>query len=164
MSRPAADCLPRCPPAPSQGWPTPHPGSGRRQQKTERVPGLVCRDGSESVPDDRTTRNGLTTDPRQYANFQGAGCLFTRVRDSLQFRCTRHGDGASGRVPPSSASLLDADFPDAPLDRPMSRVYYCALSGAPRSPVRMAPRPPVSADATLIAASRGEAGSVAGPR
>ena len=57
----------------------------------------------------------------------------------------------AGGVPPSSTSLLDADFPDAPLDRPMSRVYYCALSGAPRSPGRIVPTPPVSADATLIA-------------
>jgi hypothetical protein len=110
----------------------------------------------------RSTGLGEWTNPKQYANFRGAGYLFARVRDSLQFRYTRNDDDDDGRVPPSSTSLLDADLPDAPLDRPMSRVYYCVLSGAPlASP--MVPMPPVSADATLIASCPGEAGSTAGP-
>jgi hypothetical protein len=66
----------------------------------------------------------------QCANFRGAGYLFARVRDSLQVRYTSQDDG--GRVPPSSTSLLDADLPDAPLDRPMSRVYYCFVRCTPR--------------------------------
>jgi hypothetical protein len=69
-----------------------------------------------------------TTDPRQHANFRGAGCLFTRIRDSLQ-------SGPQGTTA-AAGGYAAADFParrgfpGAPLDRPMSRVYYCALSGA----------------------------------
>ena len=72
---------------------------------------LAAAEGTASRPATYAIRVGGGSVNRrirsQYANFRGAGYLFTRVCDPPQLRYTGRDD--DGRVTPSSTSLLDAD-------------------------------------------------------